>query len=202
MRILAIGAHPDDIEEGCSGYLIKKLAMGSEVGHLLITDGSMRGDKTMRLKEQTDALKLLKPSSSFELGIQDCYTDGIIQELIIKIESVVEKWKPDMILTHFPYDTHHDHRIISQASLEAGRYIPTILFYESASTRNFDPTHYCDITDVIDKKIKIMKCFKSQQDVIGISDGKAVITLAEYRGYQSKLRFKYAEAFKAYRDVL
>jgi len=202
MRILAIGAHPDDIEEGCSGYLIKKLADGSKIAHLLITDGSKRGNKTIRIKEQTEALKILKPTDSFRLDIQDCHTDGIIQELITKIESIVEEWKPNMILTHFPHDTHHDHRIVSQASLEAGRYVPTILFYESASTRDFDPTHYCDITNMIDDKIRIIKCFESQLDVIGISDGKAVRTLSEYRGYQSKLRFKFAEAFKAYRDVL
>jgi len=199
MKILVIGAHPDDIEEGCAGYLLQRIEAGDKVFHCTITDGSNRGDKQTRLDEQKKADKLLKPYHKYRLKYIDCRTETHLQNLIEDLENIIQMSEPTMILTHYPNDTHHDHRIIAEATLEAGRYVPIILFYESSITRGFEPTHYCDISKEMDKKLKIIQCFESQKDVIGI---KGVKALAEYRASQSKQEAKFSESFKAYRDIL
>jgi len=200
LNILAIGAHPDDIEEGCAGYLIKKQAQGHRIGHCLVTDGSNRGLKEIRDVEQKNALnKFPSTVKSWSLEYVDCLTEGNLQDIIEDLEKIINEFKPDIIFTHFPEDTHHDHRLISKATLEAGRYKGRIFFYESAITRGFEPTHYCDITSHIDTKMEIISCFESQREVIGI---KGVKALALYRAIQSKQEAKFSESFKAYRDIL
>lgn len=188
MNILAIGAHPDDIELGCGGSLIKAIRKGHTVYMYTITRGGGAGAVIRRSNELVNSAKLIGASI---LWIDD-YEDGkvyLTKELINSIEFFIRKTKADIIYTHPLYDNHHDHRAIAQATLEAGRFTPTILGYENPSTKVFQPSMFYDISDVIDEKVNLLNLYGSQHSKQFLSSN-AVKGLSEYRAYQTRLDSK------------
>lgn len=198
MKILAIGSHPDDIELGCGGLLIKAARHGHNVSMLTLTRGSASGDPQQRTKEFRESAKLIG-ARDFMIGeFEDAKLAGDM-ELINYIESYIRKVDPDIILTHSYGDIHHDHRAVATATVEAGRYHSNILSYEIPLTRNFSPTVYFDISDVIEKKLELIQVFASQKNkmFLGASPIKG---LAEYRALQSRMStVRYVEAFEVMR---
>lgn len=184
MNILAIGAHPDDIELGCGGTLIKAIRKGHTVYMYTVTRGGAAGAVIRRSNEQVNSAKLIGASI---LWIDD-YEDGkvyLTKELINSIEFFIKKTKADIIYTHPLNDNHHDHRAIAQASLEAGRFTPNILGYENPSTRIFQPSMFYDISDVVDEKVNLLNLYGSQHAKQFLSSN-AVKGLSEYRAFQTR----------------
>lgn len=195
--VLAVGAHPDDIELGCSGTLARHKASGDKVYLLVLTRGEASGDVTVREDECRKAAKLLDADRLFFGGLEDTKVhDG--RDTIDVIEKVVTEVKPDIIYAPSCKDTHQDHRNAGHATLSAGRRCKMILQYEGASTqRDFIPQVFMDITSTFDLKKKVISVFGSQLN--GKSGGyamaaKAVVGLAQFRGYQAGLEV--AEAFE------
>ncbi len=96
MNILAIGAHPDDLELSCGGTLILHVQGGDDVFLMVITDGSMGGDPEIRRQEQLDAAKIIGAKDVFFGGYPDT-TFECNRESIMKIESnrsVSQQWSP------------------------------------------------------------------------------------------------------------
>ncbi|HEX2614083.1 MAG TPA: hypothetical protein VHL10_01205, partial [Nitrososphaera sp.] len=93
---------------------------------------------------------------------------------------------PDIVITHSLGDTHHDHRAIAASTVEAGRFIPSILSYEIPVTKEFKPQVYYDISDVMDDKIELINIFWSQRSKMFLKSN-AIKGLAEYRALQSRL---------------
>jgi LmbE family N-acetylglucosaminyl deacetylase len=166
LNILAVGAHPDDIELGCGGLLLKAVSHGHNVFAYTLTRGYASGDSFIRIQE------FLK-SAEF-MGVQTAWIDNF------------EDTKISVIYTHSKNDTHHDHRAIAESTLEAARYVPNILSYEMPVTKDFNPQVYYDISDVIDSKIKLINIFLSQKDKMFIKSN-AIKGLAQYRALQSRL---------------
>ena len=196
MNILAIGAHPDDIELGCGGTLLKVVQKGHPVYMYTLTRGGASGKVIRRSNELVDSAKSIGATT---LWIDD-YEDSkvyLTKELINSIEFFIRKSKADVIYTHPLRDNHHDHRAIAEATIEAGRFTPTIFGYENPSTRNFFPSMYYDITDVIQSKINLLKLYGSQHSKQFLST-EAVKGLSEYRAFQSRLdsRIRNMEAFE------
>ena len=164
MNILAIGAHPDDIELGCGGLsLLKAVEQGHTVSMYTLTKGSHSGDPNERVQE----LKLSARTIGAERLFIDDFEDTKLQlnsDLINHIEFVIRNVKADIVFTHSMVDTHHDHKAIAEATIEAGRQVPNILAYEMPVTKDFKPQVYYDISDVIDNKINLLKLFFSQRD--------------------------------------
>jgi LmbE family N-acetylglucosaminyl deacetylase len=195
--VLAIGAHPDDIELGCSGTLALHKTKGDKVYLLVLTRGEASGDGKVREVECRKAAKILRVDRLFFGGIEDTKVhDG--RETIDIIEKIVNEVKPDIIYAPSRKDTHQDHRNTGHATLSAGRRCKMILFYEGASTqRDFIPQVFVNIEDTFDLKRKVIGIFGSQLN--GKRGGyamaaKAVVGLAQYRGYQAGLNV--AEAFE------
>jgi len=120
--------------------------------------------------------------------------------MINKIERVIADVRPDFILTHFPYDTHQDHRHLAQATISATRYIRNVMFFEGPTTQNFTPNVYVDISEALDAKIDALKAHHSQIEKTNIEDMTIVElarSTANFRGIQG--RVKYAEAFSSLR---
>jgi LmbE family N-acetylglucosaminyl deacetylase len=111
---------------------------------------------------------------------------SLSSELINHIEFFINKADPDIVLTHSIGDTHHDHRAIAAATIEAGRFIPNILAYEIPVTRDFKPQVYYDISDVIDDKIELINIFWSQRSKM-FTKSNAIKGIGEYRALQSRL---------------
>ncbi len=194
MNILAIGAHPDDIEYGCGGTLLKLKSKGAKLNLLVMTKGEYGGKESVRKKEQEKVCKKL----SAKLYWGGLYDTKILlsKELINLIENNIKKVSPDIIFIHYMEDTHQDHRNISQATITATRYVRNVLFYESPMSINFSPTVFMDIGDVLSKKISLLKTHRSQvysTKIKGLSIVEGMTSCAIYRGYQT--RVKYAEGF-------
>lgn len=199
MNILAIGAHPDDIEFGCGGTLIKYAQTGHNVYLLVLTDGSFGGDPEIRRNEQKECAKLIGAKELFWGSYRD--TELVCnRDLIIKIDDVMHKVSPDAVFLNFWADVHQDHRAAAQAAVSASRYIKEVLFFEVPTTQHFEPDIFVNIQDVLDKKIELLRTHNSQVDrtkIENLSIIESVQSCANFRGYQG--RVKYAEGFKALR---
>lgn len=196
MNILAIGAHPDDIELGCGGTLIKASKEGHKIYLYTLTRGGSAGQVIRRANELVNSAKSM---GATVLWIDD-YEDSkvyLTKELINSIEFFIKKSKADIIYTHPLNDNHHDHRAIAQATIEAGRFTPNIFGYENPSTRNFNPNMYYDISDIIDDKNGLIKLHESQESKMFLNSN-SVRGLSEHRAIQTRLDEKIVnvEAFE------
>jgi len=197
--MLAIGAHPDDIEFGCGGTLIKYTKKGHRLFLMILTEGGLGAPTSKRKKEQINSKTILGVEDIYWGGYEDTHLMVDI-ELIEKIEDVIARVKPDFIFCHFPDDTHQDHRHLAQAVMSATRYIRNVLFYEGPTTQNFNPQVFVDIADTLDQKIEALKAHRSQVMKTNIEDLSIVEVArssANFRGIQG--RVKYAEAFHSLR---
>ncbi len=166
MKILAIGAHPDDIEIFMFGILALYKKQKHELYLGVATDGSLggKGPKKQLIAKRKKETK----NGLIELGIPHCFNfpDGhlgddfshkkIIQKYIFKIN-------PDLIITHHINDYHSDHCNLSEIiSKVSGHYFP-IIYCETMMGLNFSPTYYVDISKVFEMKKKAILCHESQE---------------------------------------
>jgi LmbE family N-acetylglucosaminyl deacetylase len=190
MRILAIGAHPDDIEIGCGGTLIKYARQGHEVFLLVMTDGSGGGDSTTRRGEQEAAARILRASKMFWGGYPDTAIP-LDRALIQRLEAVIQEINPDFILVHYHDDTHQDHRHLATSTITATRYTRNVLFYEGLTTQNFSPSVFVDIDTVLEDKIASLRAHASQvskTNIEGLSIVDVARSSAHFRGIQGRVR--------------
>ncbi len=197
MNILAVGAHPDDIELGCGGLLIKAARQGHSVYMYTLTRGGASGDPDQRSKELVQSAKFIGAKALWIDNFEDTKLDGNSNQLISHIEFFIGKSEPDIIITHSNGDVHHDHRAVATSTAEAGRFIPNIMSYEIPLTKDFRPQVFYDISDVVDDKVELIKIFWSQQSKLYLK-ANAIKGLAEYRALQSRLNttINYVEAFE------
>ncbi len=199
MIILAIGPHPDDIEFGCGGSLIKYAQAGNSVYLMVLTDGSFGGDSETRKREQEESAKFIGAKGLFWGGYQDTEL-SCSRELIAKIDNVIAEVKPDVAFFNFWADVHQDHRAGAQAAVSATRYIKEVLFYEVPSTQHFEPDIFVDIQDVLDKKLQLLGLHASQVHrtrIENLTIQESARSCANFRGFQGRVR--YAEGFKSVR---
>ena len=196
MNILAIGAHPDDIELGCGGLLIKSARQGHNVFMYSLTRGGAGGDSRERSIELARSARFINAKQLWIDNFEDSKLT-VSSELINHIEYIIHKANPDLILTHSHGDVHHDHRAIALATLEAARFNSNVLSYEIPLSRNFDPKVFVDISEVVNEKVELIEIFWSQQSKLYLKSN-AIKGLAEYRALQSRLNteVKYVEAFE------
>jgi len=202
MNILAVGAHPDDIEFGCGGALLRYSRKGHNISLLVFTAGSYGGDPAVRMKEQEEAAFFLGVRNIFWGGFKDT-TLVDSRELILKIEEAARAVKPDIVFLNYWDDVHQDHRAASQSGVSATRYIKEVLFYEVPTSQNFAPDMFIDITDIHDDKLKLLKLHASQVSRTGVeklSILDSATSCANFRGFQA--RVKYAEGFKSLRFLM
>lgn len=195
IRVLALGAHPDDIEAGCGGTLVKYARGGHRIFMLVMTGGECGGDQGIRRKEQEQAAKTI--------GIEKVYWGGyadtrvpLDQDVIQRVEQVVREVDPHFIFVNFPDDTHQDHRHLATCTVTATRYTRNVLFYEGPTTQNFSPTVFVDIGPVLEDKVASLEAHSSQVQKTNI-EGLTIVDIirasAHFRGIQG--RVKNAEGF-------
>jgi LmbE family N-acetylglucosaminyl deacetylase len=190
VNILAVGAHPDDIEFGCGGTLIKYALKGHGVHLLVLTDGGRGGEATERRREQEAAAKLLGAQQLFWGGYRDTEVE-VDRTLIQKLESVLHRIRPDLIIAPFGDDTHQDHRHLSVSVVTASRYTRNVLFYEGPTTANFTPSVFVDINAVLERKLDALRAHGSQVHRTGV-EHLDILDLAQaaahFRGIQGRVR--------------
>lgn len=196
MRVLAVGAHPDDLEIGCGGALARHAQFGDEVLAVVMTTGTVKSCGELRVAESLAAAKIMGTKLIFGNA-----TDGEVTELEVNkfLEQIVQEFEPDVIYTHGSQDSHSDHRAVAAGTLAAGRYTSTILQFESPSALNFQPDIYVDISGIVDIKIDALECHASQLG--GRSRVNSESARAKARAYGYDARLEYAEAFVSPRTV-
>ena len=200
MNILAIGAHPDDIEYGCAATLIKYRQQGHRIFLLVVTDGACKGDPEIRRAEQLESARIMGAEEVFFGGYPDTELT-CSRDLIMSIEDIALKVEPDFGFVPYPDDTHQDHRALAQAVIPASRsIIRNVLYFDGLSTQNFTPSVYVDIGDVLESKLACLEAHQSQVMNTYIQDMSIVDiarSAAHFRGIQG--RVKHAEAFSPVR---
>jgi len=199
LNILALGAHPDDIEYGCGGTFLKFSRRGENIYFMVLTKGEYGGDAKTRLKEQEMAMKLLGVKKIFWGGYVD--TELPNERIIIThIDKIIEEVKPDEVYVNYFDDIHQDHRTLAECTLAATRYIKKVFFYEDYTSNNFEPDIFVDIEDVLEEKQRLIQVYSSQVSKsypTKLDMVESVKATANFRGFQGKI--KYAEGFKAFR---
>jgi LmbE family N-acetylglucosaminyl deacetylase len=199
LNILALGAHPDDIEYGCGGTFLKYAKRGEDIYFMVLTKGEFGGNAEVREKEQEEAMKLLGVKKIFWGGYQD--TELPNERIIIShIDSVIGEVNPREVYVNYIDDIHQDHRTLAKCALAATRYVKRVFFYEDYTSNNFEPDIFVDIGDVLEEKQKLIQVYSSQVakayptklDMV-----ESIKATANFRGFQGKV--KYAEGFKAFR---
>jgi len=190
MNILAIGAHPDDIEIGCGGTLIKYAEHGHRVHLMVLTGGEQGGRRNTRRKEQDASARIMGARGIFWGQYQDTKV-SVDRRLIQQIERVINQIDPLFIFVHYGDDTHQDHRHLATCTVTATRYTRNVLFYEGPTTQNFTPTVFVNIDAVLDKKLRTLRAHDSQvmkTNVEGMSILDVARSSAHFRGIQGRVR--------------
>jgi LmbE family N-acetylglucosaminyl deacetylase len=198
--VLALGAHPDDLELGCGGTLAKLCRRGIGVHAVILSDGSQGGKSEFdRTLESGAALKALGVATVTQYDFEDTRLHEALNDLIICIEEHVRALSPDRVYTMFHLDRHQDHRAVHEASVVACRSVGQILGYETPSSYpNFTPTLFEPIDAFIDAKIEALKLHVSQGDRLYMHQEK-IRSAAHFRGVQVDLG--QAEGFIPYKLV-
>jgi bacillithiol biosynthesis deacetylase BshB1 len=180
LAVLAIGAHPDDVELGCGATIAKEISLGKKVGILDLTRGELgtRGSAEIRDEEADNAAKILGVSVRENLGFEDCFfvNDKKHQLEVIKI---IRKYKPEIVLCNAFDDRHIDHikgsKLVSDACFLSGlRKIETELdgvaqeawrpknVYHYIQWKNCEPDFVLDVSGFIEMKLNAVKAYGSQ----------------------------------------
>lgn len=211
MKIIAVGAHLDDIELACGGTLAKAIEAGHEVKVVIMSqsgytnyDGRVMRKNEDAVKEGTDALHALGIT---DIEILDFPTKDIPynSSVIDAIDGFMASYDPDIIFCHHPFDTHQAHVGVSKSTISAARRKNTIFMFEpiAPSGRSyvpFKPQMYVDISAVMDKKIASLKLHTTEYHKFGEEWITGVTCRAGFRGYE--IGAEYAEAFEVLRCEL
>lgn len=217
LNILAIGAHPDDLEILCGGTLAKFAKEGHDVIACHVCDGNKGSNiysseelVKMRRNEARQSAKLIGATSIWA-GISD---GEVVLDLEsrVKIIDVLRQADPDLIITHSPNDYHSDHINVSRLVFEAAylanlslwktKYpstnkLPYLYYMDNIAGANFIPEEYVDITETIEVKVEMMMKMKSQlgwlKEMHNCDAVEFIKTVARFRGFQAGV--EYAEAF-------
>ncbi len=180
-RVLAIGAHPDDVEIGCGGAIAKHHAAGDLLHILTLSRGAAGGDVNVRTVEARNAASLLGAELHLGKLVDTHITDG--RETVELIEAVVQQMQPTHVYTHCKEDTHQDHRAVHAATLVAARGVPNVYCYQSpSSTVDFKPQRFVDITDFIGAKLQAIDAYCSQTERMAALESDNIVSTARYWG--------------------
>ena len=180
LDILAFGAHPDDVELGCSGTIAKEVSLGKKVGIIDLTRGELgtRGSVAIRNEESAKASEILGVTVRRNLDMRDGFfvNDEAHQ---LKVIQMIRKYQPEIVLCNAIRDRHIDHgkgsKLVSDACFLSGlRQIKTELngeaqeawrpkvVYHYIQWQNIEPDFVVDISEFIDKKMESVLAYGSQ----------------------------------------
>lgn len=200
-RVLAIGAHPDDLELGCGATLAKLSRQGVHVRALVFTCGDAgAGSGHDRAEETWRALHRLGVRDVAQEQLPDTALDDCGAEMIALIEAHCRDLQPQRVYTMFEHDRHQDHRAVFRASVVACRSVPQVLSYETPSSwANFAPVVYESVAGFVDAKVAAVGLHASQAHR-GYMQPDALRCHLGFRGQQVGLGP--CEGFMPYKVVL
>jgi LmbE family N-acetylglucosaminyl deacetylase len=218
MRILAVGAHPDDLEILCGGTLAKYASNGHHVTMAVVTNGEV-GSATLPKAEIARIRKSEAEAAAAVIGAECIwmnYPDEFLfstPETRLDFLNTIRRVQPDVILTHAPADYHPDHRTTGQivwdirvmttvpnieTQAPVCTTIPEIYYFDTIAGIDFVPQYYVDVSEQFDAKRRMLSCHQSQsawlQNQYDMSYLEFIDYIGRYRGLQCGV--KYAECFQ------
>lgn len=219
MRVLAVGAHPDDLEILCGGTLARYVRAGHEVVMCHATTGDMgsfvhsrEAISAIRLDEARRAAAICGADHRC-LGLGDGEVNAADPGQKALFVDLVRDARPDVILTHAPDDYMGDHNETAKLVFECSFYatfqnlatrrprhdrVTPIYHMDTIAGLGFVPSEYVDVTDVIEVKAAMLAAHTTQLEWLRDHDGVDIVdemrTAARYRGQQCGVR--YAEGFR------
>lgn len=215
--ILAIGAHPDDIELICGGTLIRAQMLGRRTGILDLSAGELgsRGTREIRAQEAASAAKVMGVSARENLGLPD---GGIVNtpETRARIAVVIRRFQPKVVITHALHGRHPDHPVVAQLvrdacfvgglrKIEPGSppHRPLKVLHALSFREDYQkPTFVVDVTDAFEKKLQAVAAYASQfgeavQAGEVYPNGEPLGDLMRHHAahYGSLIRCRYGEPF-------
>lgn len=185
-RVLAVGAHPDDLELACGATLAKMVDEGHVVQTVVLCSGAEGGHAEVRAIEAQRGSRYLRAAHTHVHDFQDTMLALSSREMVRVIEQAISEFQPDIILTHSSHDQHQDHEAVHHATMRAARRSPSILCYESPSvTRDFCPDFFVDVSEYVDVKVRAVELHRDQRGK-PYMDGGQLRAMASFRGRQAR----------------
>ena len=218
MNILAIGAHPDDLELQCAGTLALYARDPNNRVHMAVATNGDKGNYDLEPAVLAAIRESEFRSSCAVIGAEPIWMDYPDEFLMPTLEArlafvdMIRSVDPDLVITHGPNDYHPDHRYTHQLvwdaiTLAGVKHVATnwpatsrqvtLYFMDNLGGIGFQPTELVDITETIDIKKRALACHRSQTDIfnrlLDVDLLDMVETTGKFRGYQAGC--KYAEGF-------
>ncbi len=221
--LLAIAAHPDDVELTCGGTLAKAAGQGYRVGILDLAAGEAgtRGSVALRAREAAAGAKALGVQVRENAGLRDAHLHNTDETRRVVI-GWIRRFRPRTVILPFPVGRHPDHRIASELGRDAcylaglerydapGRaHRPHKILYALAYREDpVKPSFVVDISDTFAAKMKALHCYKSQFDGVKSAGeihptGQHLYDLVETQSahYGSLIRARYGEPFFTHETI-
>ena len=196
-RVLAFGAHPDDLEVGAGGLLARLSDEGAEVTLAIV---SIPNNIEQRRAEAIAAADLIDAKVVFIYDEKPSRVEDIpMHELVRRFDQVVGDARPDLVITHSAHDLHWDHGLVNRATVSALRRTPCdLLAYLSSPEMNAQARGlgecFADVSKTIDTKIAAIAAHKSQLSRLDLESSRDLArAMGRISGYQ------YAEAYEVLR---
>jgi LmbE family N-acetylglucosaminyl deacetylase len=196
-RVLAFGAHPDDLEVGAGGLLARLSEQGAEVTLAIV---SIPTDVERRRDEARAAAELLDAELFVVYEDRPCRVEDIpMHELVRRFDTIVGDVRPDLVITHSANDLHWDHGLVNRATVSALRRTPCdLLAYLSSPEMNAQARAigncFADISGYVDAKLGAIACHASQLTKLDLESSRDLArAMGRISGYE------YAEAYEVLR---
>jgi LmbE family N-acetylglucosaminyl deacetylase len=196
-RVLAFGAHPDDVEVGAGGLLARLSAEGADVTIAVV---SIPGDSKRRGEEARAAAKVIGAELFVIYEDRECRVEDIpMHELVRRFDGVVGDVRPDLVITHSAHDLHWDHGLVNRATVSALRRTPCdLLAFLSSPEMNAQARAigncFADIGGYIEAKLAAIACHRSQLPKLDLESSRDLArAMGRISGYE------YAEAYEVLR---
>jgi len=220
MRVLAVAAHPDDLEQLCGGTLARYVNEGHDVTMVHVSRGdrgsfvhTMEEIAAIRDREASEAAGILG-ATHVSLGLSDGEVNSADPAQKDAAIDVIRAARPDVLITHHPNDYMPDHvetgKLFEEASFVATLplyetrekphgVVPAVFYMDTLAGISFSPTEYVDISATLDAKLSALAAHRSQLDWLRDHDGVDVLEqtriVSAFRGFQAGVA--YAEGFTA-----
>lgn len=197
MKVLALGAHPDDIEIFMYGFLSLCKSRGDEIFIAIATDGGagkvLKKENLVDTRKQETKKGLSFLTDPYFMSFRDGY---LISEpnVFATIKNYIVTVNPDLIVTHDPNDYHPDHRTLSKIVTDATGFLCPVIFCDTLLGINFKPDFYINITSFFEEKKRAILYHKSQNPCKFIN---AITIQNSFRSAQCNLGVgNYAECYR------
>lgn len=196
-RVLAFGAHPDDLEVGAGGLLARLSDQGAIVTMAIV---SIPSQAEQRKAEARAAADLIEADLFVIYEDKPCRVEDIpMHELVRRFDQIVGDVRPDLVITHSANDLHWDHGLVNRATVSALRRTPCdLLAFLSSPEMNAQSRSlgncFADISGYVEAKLDAIACHKSQLPKLDLESSRDLArAMGRISGYE------YAEAYEVLR---